>query len=136
MYSYKIHNTLSSYYILASLALSFDKVCHRALEEAELMVQVHRDILNKDCVVQVYGVSKGVPSPELQGLALGVVGEECMAIVMRLETGGSLESWPGGRWGHECEYSGETVHGRGSINRFLLFHLRDHKCVFSLNSAA
>ena len=62
---------------------------------------MHRDILNKDCVVLVYGVAKGVPPPGLLGLGLGAAaGEECVAIVMRLETGGSLESWlhdpPGG----------------------------------------
>ena len=68
-------------------------MCERALAEAELMAQVHRDIFNKDAVVQVYGLAKGVPPPELHGLALGVAGEECVAIVMRLETGGSLESW-------------------------------------------
>ena len=71
----------------------FDKVCERALREAELMAQVHRDIFNKDCVAQVYGVAKGVPPSQLHGLALCVEGEECVAIIMRLETGGSLENW-------------------------------------------
>ena len=65
--------------------MPFEKVCERAVEEAELMVQVHRDIFKKDCVVQVYGVAKGVPPANLLGLGLGVAGEECVAIVMRLQ---------------------------------------------------
>ena len=80
--------------MLTLQAIAFEKVCERAVEEAELMVQVHRDIFKKDCVVQVYGVAKGVPPPELLGLGMGAAaGEECVAIVMRLEAGGSLEAW-------------------------------------------
>ena len=68
---------------------------------------MHRDIFNKDDVAQVYGLAKGVPPPELHGLALGVAGEECVAIVMRLETGGSLESW----------LHGDPTEGRSAVAR-------------------
>ena len=74
-------------------ALVFKTVCERAVEEAELMAQVHRDIFNKDAVVLAHGVAKGVLPTELLGLGLAMAGEECVAIVMRLETGGSLEDW-------------------------------------------
>ena len=75
-------------------ATTFEKECERAVEEAELMAAVHRDIFNKDTVVSVYGVAMGVLPAHLLGLGLGVAAdEECVAIIMRLETGGSLESW-------------------------------------------
>ena len=53
-----------------------------------LMAQVQLDIFNKDAVVQVFGVARGVAPTELVG-----PDAECVGIVMRLEVGGCLESW-------------------------------------------
>ena len=63
-------------------------MCERATAEAELMAQVQSQIFDKDAVVQVLGVARGTAPVELVGL-----GADCVGIVMRLEAGGSLESW-------------------------------------------
>ena len=52
------------------------------------MAQVQLDIFNKDAVVQVFGVARGVGPLEVVGPT-----SECVGIVMRLEAGGSLEDW-------------------------------------------
>jgi len=68
--------------------VTFEEVCERATAEAELMAKVQMEIFNKDAVVQVFGVARGTAPLELLG-----PGADCVGIVMRLEAGGSLESW-------------------------------------------
>ena len=69
--------------------MTFEKACESALEEAELVARADRDIFNKDAIVRVYGVARGVLPPELR-MAFPVASDECVGIVMRYEAGGSL----------------------------------------------
>jgi len=62
----------------------------RAVQEAEMMASIEREVVDKDAIAHVYGVAEGRLTDEL-ARALSVLPHECVGIVMRYEGGGTLE---------------------------------------------
>jgi len=74
-------------------ATSVDDAFKKAVQEAEAMARVERDVIDKDVLVHVYGVARGCLPPEqvpaLRSLRV-FPDDECVAVIMRREAGGAL----------------------------------------------